>query len=85
MNLLPKILASDSESELIRFGDNYDMALDLKGDAEFKTTGIAIFLTCSTQGLIISWIKGQYFSFSEEFDTYTAEQTEKLIKQLLNI
>ena len=94
MNIMPKILASDLESErpgmraieeLKRFGDNYDIALNLKGDAEFKTTGIAIFLTCSTQGLIISWIKGQLFAVTQEFDTYTAEQTEKLIKELLNI
>ena len=85
MNIMPKILASDLESELIRFGDNYDIALSLKGDAEFKTTGIAVFLTCSTQGLIISWIKGQLFAVTQEFDTYTAEQTEKLIKELLNI
>lgn len=31
MNILPKILASDLESELIRFGDNYDIASKFKG------------------------------------------------------
>ena len=85
MDIMPKILASDLESELIRFGDNYDIALNLKGDGEFKTTGIAIFLTCSIQGIIISWIKGQYFAVTQEFDTYNAQQTESLIKELLNI